>query len=149
MGQHKAIFMAKTFTKQYHITPKYYEYGFPSQESIVAERKGKELENKLVWQGEIDSPFLEKGSSLFIKELEVAVNVLSSMRSTDGSVIYQTDFNFDLVEDKDTIKSKTFAEKLLADHDAHIKEKYNNDTGLCITTKENWWQRFKGWVQNV
>lgn len=67
------------------------------------------FEEKELWSGEIDAPFLEKGERFYIEEKDIEVVITGRIRTTSG-VIYETKYEIELVEDGVTANSKSKAE---------------------------------------
>lgn len=111
---HHAILKAPKYRKLYAF------YGYTTWYCIsphVGSYQGDWIADETIWEGKLESPHLKEGDRIYISEMQKEVSIESVLRSTDGSVIYETDYKFDLVEDDETklSKLKAKAEKISFD----------------------------------
>src|SRR6185312_3349056 len=62
--------------------------------------------SQYMWEGVIDAPLLNIGEKLYIEDLDVEIIVSERIRHTNGSYIYKTEHQLDLVENEDSLRSK-------------------------------------------
>lgn len=139
MYSHEAIFKAKVYGKIYNYVPKYYFLKRVEQEYEMIEESGREVENRVIWTGVIDKPLLEKDEEFHLNDLDNTVKILSRIRCSNGQVIYQTNYEFELVEDENTIKSKARAESM--------REFLKPENIKQREMEDKWWYRFKEWLK--
>lgn len=105
MSEHLATFKAKQYRKHYYYRNIGLGYG------CVDSQRGEEVANHLIWEGNLNMPYLKDNEKIYIKDLDEEYTVLSVVKSTDGSAVYQLDKQYDLIEDEQTENSKELAEK--------------------------------------
>lgn len=152
MSQHEAVFMAEVFSKAYAFKAKsscgYFSYFNPNTEYVIKEVEGEFIEDRLIWDGEIAKPHLKVGDTIHLHEYGESVEILAVTRSTDDSVIYQTNYKFDLVENENTKLSylEAEADKKKREEILRVQEERKEAES---ESKKSWWQRLKGWLENV
>lgn len=137
MVKHKAIVKGLVFRKKYWFWLSLYG----DAGSIREDREF--VREETLWEGEIDTPLLEQGECLHIKDLDVAVHIERRDRSTCGAYIYKTDHIIELLEDEKTLQSKEEAEikegRYLAQKIAEAEEEDKEKEELA--EKKSWWKR--------
>ena len=69
----------------------------------------EEREMKIFWSGEIAKPIFEVGEQVYINELDLLVRITSKYRTTDGEVMYETNYVIKDVESENIEKSRQIA----------------------------------------
>lgn len=127
MEKHKAIIKGTVYRR---------EYGFSNRDASKLRRYHPDhdfehfihmqdvfIEEKTLWEGEIDSPLLSVGETLYIESLNVEVLINMRVRTTSGNYIYKTDYKFEIVEDDISKKTKDDAEAAKMKYDEEEKER--------------------------
>lgn len=113
MEKHKAVIQGVIYRKDYEFCTNFpLPRPRPSYERSRSEIKMSRLMDAIthmsqyMWEGVIDAPLLNIGEKLYIEDLDVEIIVSERIRHTNGSYIYKTEHQLDLVENEDSLRSK-------------------------------------------
>lgn len=129
MEKHKAKFLGGIYKKKYYFV-KY--PAFVYNDFVL-------IEKKEIGSFELEKPPLKVGDNIHIHTIDKIVKVKKVVRSTDDGYLYETDYEFEVIEDEETLQSKIEAEKKLAEYNENIKEKENQEQ----KDDKKWYQFWK------
>lgn len=102
MNKHYAQVLGVTLVKKYRV----------SLGEIV--NTYEKLETPIIWEGDLDSPFLKSNEALYLVNLNKEVKIAKVVRSTEGIYLYYTKHPIgEIVENEETEKSRLEAEEKL------------------------------------
>jgi hypothetical protein len=113
MGSHVAVFYGHKFRRVYSV--------FKFRELDIFETREK-IDDIFLCEVYLNNPPLKEGEEVFLHNLEKVVTVEKVVRSTDGKIIYYTDYE-EVIDDEETLNSKLEAEEKVAKFNAHLEQK--------------------------
>lgn len=125
MDKHYAQVLGVTLVKKYRVS-----FG----EVVDTYEK---LETPVIWEGDLDSPVLESGDTLYLVNIGKEVKVAKVVRSTEGTYLYYTRHQVgEVLENELTEKSKLDAEEKLKSMKNDVSEEKSESHYLNLDAEK-------------